>query len=61
MYAFNPGLVVTKLLTDVDVVPGYKAWVKRLVTVVRLGRILMRSRPPKRRGSPRQQRSIIIS
>lgn len=33
---FNPGLVVTEMLSDVQVVPGYEEAVKPLATVVRL-------------------------
>jgi NAD(P)-dependent dehydrogenase (short-subunit alcohol dehydrogenase family) len=36
VYAFNPGLVLTELLTDVDVVQGYEERVKGLETVMRL-------------------------
>src|SRR5690606_41574384 len=36
VYAFNPGLVLTDLLTDVDVAPGYEERVKGLEVVMRL-------------------------
>ena len=34
--AYNPGLVITELLSEVDVVPGYEQAVQPLKTVVRL-------------------------
>lgn len=36
VFAFNPGLVVTELLTEVEVVPGYAERLRPLETVIRL-------------------------
>lgn len=36
VYAFNPGLVLTELLTDVDVVPGYEGRMRALETIIRM-------------------------
>ncbi|MBX0328610.1 SDR family oxidoreductase [Oscillochloris sp. ZM17-4] len=36
VFAFNPGLVITDLLTDVDVAPGHEAQLRPLDTVIRL-------------------------
>jgi NAD(P)-dependent dehydrogenase (short-subunit alcohol dehydrogenase family) len=36
VFAFNPGLVITELLTDVDVAPGFAGQLRPLDTVIRL-------------------------
>jgi NAD(P)-dependent dehydrogenase (short-subunit alcohol dehydrogenase family) len=36
IFAFNPGLVITDLLTEVDIAPGYETQLRPLDTVIRL-------------------------